>query len=217
MPANERTKSTGRRRSQSRGDIKEAAILACAWDLLATKSVAEITIEELAGGAGISRPTFYFYFDSRDAVIGALGEQVAAGLIEIAASSLEKRESPEIAIRRIAAAYMDRWRREGPVLRAMAPLYESDPDHRAFWDDITSRITDAVAASIEAERARGRALAGPPSAPDLATALMAMLWRSGYELSLTPDSKAGDARLVDTLTAVCIRAIYGQEPPPVEL
>ena len=38
-----------------------------------------ITIEELASGAGISRPTFYFYFDSREAVIRALSESSAVG------------------------------------------------------------------------------------------------------------------------------------------
>ena len=46
--------------------------MACAWELLAVKPIGEITIGELAAGANISRPTFYFYFDSRDAVVRAL-------------------------------------------------------------------------------------------------------------------------------------------------
>ena len=63
----------GRRRGRpSKGDLKEAAILDTAWHLLAEKPVTAITIEELAAGAGISRSSFYFYFDSRDAVVRAL-------------------------------------------------------------------------------------------------------------------------------------------------
>ena len=112
----------------------------------------------------------------------------------------------------MTAAYMERWRREGPVLRAMVPLYESDPEHRAFWDRITGRIADALAASIESERAAGRALPAPPEAIDLARAIIAMLWRTGYELSLTKPSKAADARVVDSLTAAVMRIIYGRGP-----
>jgi AcrR family transcriptional regulator len=200
----------GRRRRQSRGDLKEATILTCAWELLATKPVVEITIEAIAAGAGISRPTFYFYFESRDAVIRALGEQVAAGLTETVTAGLDARDAaPETVIRAMTAAYMERWRAEGPVLRAMAPLYESDPEHRAFWDQITGGVVDTIAASIDSERARGRALPAPPNARDLARVLIGMFWRAGYELSLTAPSKRADARVIDTLSTVCVRAIYG--------
>jgi AcrR family transcriptional regulator len=202
----------GRRRTQSRGDLKEAAILACAWELLASKPVAEITVEQLASGAGISRPTFYFYFDSRESVIRALSEQVADGLLETVTTPLgHSAEPPDVLIRVMAERYMHRWRREGPILRAMAPLYESDPEHRAFWDSITGRIKDALAEAIEAERVRGHALPGPPDARDLAGILMGMFWRAGYELSLSPRSTRADTRVIDTLTTVCLRAIYGQQ------
>jgi AcrR family transcriptional regulator len=201
---------TGRRRGPSKGDLKEAAILDCAWALLAHKPVADITIEELARGAGISRPTFYFYFESREAVIRALAANVADQLLATASGVTEPTDdSPEVVTRQVVAAYMERWQREGPVLRAMAPLYESDPEHRRFWDGINDQIVDAIATTIAAERAAGRALPGPPAERDLARALMAMLWRSGYELSLERRSAAALRRRIDTLTAVSLRAIYG--------
>jgi AcrR family transcriptional regulator len=203
-------RGSGRRRGPSKGDLKEAAILACAWELLAHKPVADITVEELARGAGISRPTFYFYFESREAVIRALAANVADGLLTtVAGVSEPTRETPTEVTRRVVAAYLDRWEREGQVLRAMVPLYESDPEHRAFWDGITGRITDALAATITAERQAGRALPAPPDARDLAQALMAMLWRSGYELSLQTTTAAARRRRIDTLTAACVRSIYG--------
>ena len=94
----------------------------------------------------------------------------------------------------------------------MVALGESDPEHRAFWNQITGRIADAFAESIEAERRAGHALPGPPGARDLAVALMSMMWRCGYDLSLTPASDQADARLADTLAAVSLRAIYGRSP-----
>jgi TetR/AcrR family transcriptional regulator, ethionamide resistance regulator len=208
------SRGSGRRRTQSRGDIREAAILECAWELLATKPIGEITIGELAVGANISRPTFYFYFDSREAVVRALAEKVTEDLFETALSSIDdSHEGPEVVLHRIATAYMQRWRREGPILRAMVPLGESDPEHRAFWNEITGRIADSIAESIEADRRAGRALPGPPSAHDLAVTLMSMMWRCGYDLSLAPPSEEADARMADTLTAVGMRAIYGASSP----
>jgi TetR/AcrR family transcriptional regulator, ethionamide resistance regulator len=208
------TRGSGRRRAQSRGDVREAAILACAWELLATKTIGEITIGELAVGANISRPTFYFYFDSLDAVVRALAEKVTEDLLETAMASIDdSSDGPAAVLHRIASAYMRRWRLEGPVLRAMVPLGESDPGHRAFWNEITGRIADSFARSIEADRRSGLALPGPPSARDLAVTLMSMMWRCGYDLSLSPPSDEADARVADTLTAVCLRAIYGDSPP----
>jgi AcrR family transcriptional regulator len=69
-----------RRGGPSKGDLKEAAILDTAWRLLAEKPFTGVTIEELAAGAGISRSSFYFYFDSRDAVIRALAARVSTEL-----------------------------------------------------------------------------------------------------------------------------------------
>jgi len=47
--------ATGRRRGPRKGDLKEAAILDTASELLGRKPLSEITTEALAKGAGISR------------------------------------------------------------------------------------------------------------------------------------------------------------------
>lgn len=66
----------GRRRGPSKGDRTEAAILDVAWGLLPEKPLSSITISDLAQGAGISRSSFYFYFESKDAVVLALAQRV---------------------------------------------------------------------------------------------------------------------------------------------
>src|SRR6478672_13177859 len=68
--------SRGRRTARPSGDDRELAILETATRLLEERSIAEISVDDLAKGAGISRPTFYFYFPSKDAVLFALFEQV---------------------------------------------------------------------------------------------------------------------------------------------
>ena len=58
------------------GDDREQAILATAERLLEERPLHEISVDDLARGAGISRPTFYFYFASKDAVLLTLLDRV---------------------------------------------------------------------------------------------------------------------------------------------
>ena len=59
----------GRRAMRPSGDDRELAILATAERLLEERSLADISVDDLAKGAGLSRPTFYFYFASKEAVL----------------------------------------------------------------------------------------------------------------------------------------------------
>ena len=43
-----------------------------------TKNFHEISIDDLAKGAGISRPTFYFYFESKEAVLLSLLDAIVS-------------------------------------------------------------------------------------------------------------------------------------------
>jgi TetR/AcrR family transcriptional regulator, ethionamide resistance regulator len=202
--------SGGRRPGPSKGDLKEEAIIQTAWQLLAEQPPSSITIDQLARGAGISRPTFYFYFDSRDAVLRAVGARVAGRLQPLPMLAGDRTvASVRDVIRARALVYLDRWRLDGHLLRAMVPLYETDDELRAFWDGVLHDIAVQYIAEIEEDRATGLALPGPPSVVDLVAALFAMMWRSGYEMSLTKPSPAADRRRAEVLTTVWMRTLYG--------
>jgi TetR/AcrR family transcriptional regulator, ethionamide resistance regulator len=198
-----------RRGGPSKGDLKEIAILDTAWRLLAEKPVAAVTIEELAAGAGISRSSFYFYFDSRDAVVRALAARLSTELREtvvgVATSELSSRD----AISTVVAGLLQRWRLHGPLMQAMDVMAQSDAELRTFWSGVTDAVVTEAADVIERLRAGGTALNGPPTSLDLAWALTHMYWRAGQQASLGPDSAEDDARLVETLTVITLRAIYG--------
>ena len=61
-----------RRNGPYKGDLREAAILEAARRLFAEKPYDAVTIDDLAGVAGLSRTGFYFYFRSKSAVLTAL-------------------------------------------------------------------------------------------------------------------------------------------------
>src|SRR5262245_35097547 len=79
----------GRRTPRPSGDDRRQALLATAERLLDKRSLADVSIDDLARGAGISRPTFYFYFPSKDAVLLTLLDRVIEQAARATAGVLE--------------------------------------------------------------------------------------------------------------------------------
>jgi TetR/AcrR family transcriptional regulator, ethionamide resistance regulator len=196
--------SLSRRRSRPRkGDLKEEAILATCERLLGEKPLAEIGVDELAAGADISRPTFYFYFESKNAVLRALVERLADAMYADAAAFLARAdEDPELTISRSIGAAAEQWRAHGPVLRAAVQAWGTVPELQAFWEDIIRRFVDQAAVRIAEERG------ADPEVEPLAKALIWMNERCFYTSSLGAGPALSDDELVPTLTAVWLRAIF---------
>ncbi|MCS3788119.1 TetR/AcrR family transcriptional regulator [Tsukamurella ocularis] len=194
------------RRRPTKGDQREAAILATGRRLLDEKPLSAITIDELARGAGLSRSAFYFYFDSKDTVVYTL---ITNSLNDLGAilDEFADIKPPRTAIRHAVAKYLTRWVNDGPLLRAMVPSEGYYDRLDGPWRAMRDRISGTLGALIDAERSAGRAPAGPAGG-DIAAALMAMMWRAGWELSLADPVPADLERTADTLTAVFVRTIW---------
>jgi AcrR family transcriptional regulator len=205
---------SARRRRPTRGDLKEEAILETAGRLLSEKPLHDISVDELAKGAGLSRPTFYFYFQSKHAVLQTLAERVVQLTYEQAERWLARTDEPPAeAIRRSLAAAALHWREHGPVLRAAAETLGS-PGTGGFWEGINAGFIEATARQIEREREAGLAPPGPPAAKALATALIWMNERCFYTASVGASPSLDGDELVETLTAVWLHSVYGVGPGP---
>ena len=148
-----------------------------------TDRFAEISVDDLAKGAGISRPTFYFYFPSKDAVLLTLFERVIAE----ADATFEGRAEdyavePARAWRDGIYAFFEPLRAHVGVALAGVAATATNAEIRALWSTYMQKWIDRTAAVITAERARG---AAPDTVPaqDLAAAAES-------------DERADDVRLV---------------------
>lgn len=197
------------RRGLSKGDKREQALIDTASRLLADKPLSEISVEDLALGAGISRSSFYFYFPSKEALLLALDERIGRGALEADDDHLALRE----AIPRSIARLFDAWNQKGSDMRAIIAGMASDPELATQWDDHTRRFAERAAQRIEAEREAGQAPPGPP-AKSLAEALT-MLNEQCFLAHVAGRSVAIDAdQIVATLTAVWLRSIYATDADP---
>jgi AcrR family transcriptional regulator len=218
VPAPDRPSgSRGRRALRPTGDEREQAILATAERLLAERPLSAVSVDDLARGAGISRPTFYFYFPSKDAVLLTLLDRVVAeadaATREVFAHPPDDRGDvvPRDAWRHAITGYFETFRAHRALSAAWAEARATNAEVRALWGRVFDTWVERVAAAIEAERARGAAPAGPP-ARDLAVVLNSMNERVLYATFTGDGPAVEEGDVVDVLLETWLRAVYGTTP-----
>jgi AcrR family transcriptional regulator len=210
----------GRRAARPSGDDREAAILATAERLLADRSLSAISVDDLARGAGISRPTFYFYFRSKDAVLLSLLDRVvaeadAASTAAFAAASEQPRREPRERWRAMIDAYHSTFRAHRSVTLAAAELRFTNAEVRELWARVSADWVRACADAIEAERRRGSAPPGLP-ARDLSVVLNSLNERVLYGTLSGDGPSVAEEDVVDVLLEVWLSAIYSPAAPAAD-
>lgn len=204
--------SRGRRAARPSGDERQQAILDTAARLIQQRSFADISVDDLAKGAGISRPTFYFYFASKEAVLLSLMDPLIKRADPGFAHAMDTMPAePHQAIRRGIEIFFSSFGSHPATARAGAEAVNSSPEFRAIWAALMQKWIGLTAALITAERQRG---AAPETLPalDLATSLNLMNEKM-MMATLAGDRPAVDHdRVVDTLTHIWLTSIYGSAP-----
>ncbi|WP_158895028.1 TetR/AcrR family transcriptional regulator [Amycolatopsis anabasis] len=203
----------GRRSRRPSGDERELAILATAERLLAERPLSEISIDDLALGAGISRPTFYFYFRSKNAVLLSLLDRVAE---EADAASLDflgqAGRNPAQRWRACLTAIYETFRSHRAVALACAEVRATNAEVRQLWAGVMAGWIGRTAEAIEAERARGAAPGGLP-ARDIAIALNSMNERVLHATLGDEHPAVAERDVVDVLLNIWLTTIYRTTDP----
>jgi TetR/AcrR family transcriptional regulator, ethionamide resistance regulator len=204
--------SRGRRSARPSGDDRELAILTTAERLLQQRPLADISVDDLAKGAGLSRPTFYFYFPSKDAVLLTLFERVIVEADSALEGMVANPPADLKALWRIGInVFVETFGSQRAVSLA-ADAARTNKDLRELWSRFMQKWVGHIATVIEAERSRGAAPVTLP-AHELSTALNLL----NEKLMLT--SFADDRpsvpreRLLETLVHIWVTSIYGGSTP----
>ncbi|ORA10072.1 TetR/AcrR family transcriptional regulator [Mycobacterium arosiense] len=200
--------SRGRRPSPHSGDDREQAILATAERLLQQRPLADFSVDDLAKGAGISRPTFYFYFRSKNAVLLSLLDQMngkaqaALGALEVVSSG-----DPEAIWRARIESFFEVSGSHRAVAVAGAAAKATNPEVRQLWSALMSRWIAYTTIAIRAERGRGAAPDTIPAA-DLSVALNMLSERMMAAAFTAEDQAVPEDRVIDTLLHIWLASIY---------
>ncbi len=150
---------------QGRRESARAAVLAAAWELVGEEGLAALTLRGLARRAGITTPTVYAYFESKNAIFDAMFRQAAeafAACKQEPAGTDDPRELLAISVQRFIQFCTDDVPRYQLLFQRAIPGFAPSPDSYA----------PAVQALDETRTRLAGVGVSDPAHVDLFTALM---------------------------------------------
>jgi AcrR family transcriptional regulator len=193
---------------RSRGDRQREAIVTAVRDLLHERSFADLSVSTISERAGVARSGFYFYFDSKYAVLAVILAETSELLDELTHNFAprEPGETPAAFAKRMVASAAAVTANDDPVLTACTVARNTDAQIREMMDDFYDSVVDKLIALLEQD-----ADAQPISddLPALVRTLTAVT-----TMTLTHDSafvgRGEDlARAVDIVEKLWLNAIWG--------
>jgi AcrR family transcriptional regulator len=188
-----------RRRRRSPAEA-EREILESAERFLRVRPLRELTIDEVMGGTGLSRPAFYVYFRDRHDLVLRLIQEIGAELFEMADRWL-KGGDLRAGIEGVVSVYAE----HGRVLRAISDAAVDDPDVEAAYHALVHRFISTTADHIRAEQKDGRAKGMTPR-----RTASALVWMNERYLSMCLGSEkpVRPREVADTLHVIWRRTLY---------
>jgi AcrR family transcriptional regulator len=174
-------------------------------------SFTELSVDRLATEAGISRASFYIYFQDKGDLLSRLAGQVFADLANAAARwwSVGHRRDPADA-RAAMSGIVAGYRRHQPLLVALNEMAGYDPQVGDAYRDILTAISARFAAMIEQGQRDGH-IRQDLSAETVASSLTWMVERATQQ-NLPRRPPSYDAELAEMLTQIAWAALYLEAP-----
>jgi AcrR family transcriptional regulator len=193
---------------RSRGDRQREAIVNAVRELLQERSFADLSVSTISERAGVARSGFYFYFDSKYAVLAVILAD-AGDLLDNLTHHFAPREpgeTPAAFAKRMVGSAAAVYANDDPVLKACAVARNTDAQIREMMDDFYDGIIDKLITLLEQDSdAR-------PISDDLPALVRTLAAVTSF--TLTQDSAfvgrgEDPARAVDVVERLWLNAFWG--------
>jgi AcrR family transcriptional regulator len=159
MPAAPRTKSTRKKTTggtpRERRKKARQRIIDSSLKRAAKGSFRDLTVDDIAHSAGVSRPAFYTHFSDKEEVLLAAVEEVSKELYEMADRWWHGVGPPAERVRRAIDGVVSVYAGEAALLRIAAEVSTYDDEVRELWLDIAERFVEATAEHVRSEQEVG--------------------------------------------------------------
>jgi AcrR family transcriptional regulator len=151
--------SPGPEAPRRRGDKQRHAIIQAVRELLEEKPFAELSVSSISDRAGVARSGFYFYFDSKYAVLAQILGEVADELEEATHAFAPRGddETPAQFAGRMVGSAAAVYAHNDPVMSACNIARTTDAEIREILDRYNEAVIDQVVPIVEAEIINGTA------------------------------------------------------------
>ncbi|MEE6175999.1 TetR/AcrR family transcriptional regulator [Mycobacterium sp. 050134] len=146
--------------TRRRGDRQRQAILQAVRDLLQEQPFAELSVSTISLRAGVARSGFYFYFDSKYAVLAQLLADAAEELEELTQYFAPRQpgESPEQFAKRMVRSAAAVYSHNDPVVAACNAARNTDAEIRDILERQFEAVLRQIVAVVDAEIKAGTAV-----------------------------------------------------------
>jgi AcrR family transcriptional regulator len=165
-------------------------ILDTALALFRDRGFEETTIRDIAGSAGLSLGAAYYYFKSKEAIVGAYYDYVQEEHLLRSRAAFSRGEGLRNRLRAALHAKIDIMQEDRRLLRALF-RYGGDPEHPLSWFGPATRHQRQLSVDVF-----GEALAGERLPDDVRDAAPVLLWtlHMGILLYFLYDDSTGQRR-----------------------
>ena len=185
-------------------------LLAAARELFIEGGYANATVGHIVERAGVSRPSFYTYFDDRKEIIVALAAEMARDFHGAALGPLlddPATRTPESILRARVTTYLQAFRANDGLVQAWMQAATMYPEIA----EVRRRIQDSVmeAVSLQLQQAQERGMLDP----DIDTLIAAFTLVQGSEnfaMQWLARGRKLDEHVSEQLTQLWLRALYGK-------
>jgi AcrR family transcriptional regulator len=194
-----------------RGDRQRQAIVQAVRELLQEKPFAQLSVSTISDRAGVARSGFYFYFDSKYAVLAQILAEATHELEELTHYFAPRGpdESPAAFAKRMVGSAAAVYAHNDPVMSACNAARSTDAEIREILDQQVDNVIDQIIGIVEDELRAGTAHPIIDDVPALVRTLAAttaqMLTGDTVFLGADGDVQRG----VRVLEALWLNALWG--------
>ncbi|MCV7222173.1 TetR/AcrR family transcriptional regulator [Mycolicibacterium elephantis] len=136
---------------RSRGDRQRDAIVRAVRELLQERSFADLSVSTISERAGVARSGFYFYFDSKYAVLAVILAEASEELAKLTHNFAprEPDESLSDYAKRMVGSAAAVYATNDPIMHACAVARNTDAQIREMMDDFADGIIDKIVSLVE--------------------------------------------------------------------
>lgn len=129
-----------------------AAILNAAFDFIWSHPFRDMSVGSLMAATGVSRATFYQYFEGRHELMETLLDMLQDDILGAASPWTEGTGDPVALLRESVAGLVRVVYQRGPLLRAVTDAAAADERFEAVWQRFLTRFDEATCVRIEADQ-----------------------------------------------------------------
>ena len=136
---------------RSRGDRQRDAIVTAVRELLQERSFADLSVSTISERAGVARSGFYFYFDSKYAVLAVILADAGELLDQLTHdfAPREPGETLEAYAKRMVGSAAAVYANNDPVMTACAVARNTDAQIREMMDDFADGVIAKIVTLVE--------------------------------------------------------------------